>query len=1217
MSVRVDSDAEPPADSVVPLDDETDTAYLSAPDEIATHSSKRGLRCPTVFRSGHQVLRGRKRVLLSTASFIALLVLYYVYVLPALWPCSNYFTLMLLFGIIEGMLLFFAAIWRAYTSTSSHSSRRRSPRARRLRRSYSSDASFNTTTDEDLSETDRSDYYSDGIELEDRKLPATPPQPPPPPPQSQSQPPAAAVSSSGMIGAGAGGNVGGVDYDDYVDDDDDDDDEELNSISAKRPSQPSSPVKLPPHRRRARGARRRDDDSDALTTEDDLDDNDATSAPVDDDAEQNLRLLVDSEPLSLGGEPRQPLGSGVGARQKEKGVWKRCVALRARHVSFNFCLTLFGVVNAIVILALVSAVLYIRGFTLPVVSGRLTVAGLLAPAFIERDTNGVIHVRADNEHDLFFAQGFVSAQERLFQLEFQRRLGAGRLSERLGNATISLDRYFRTLGLRRAAELSLPLLSKSSRDAIEAFVEGINAFLATEPPLPIEFGVLEYLRSDIEPFTVVDVVQWSKVMAYDLSNNMHEEMRRFELARNVSAARMAQFFPDYDTAAFPTVVEGVDLRDDLLAAHVAQVRAAAAAATARRGGASERRRSSGSPGEALGAGAARRFVGARYAGTDDEVPAPKFAALERLLQRFAGWRHGARASNNWAVHGQHTRSGRPLLANDPHLGLSTPAIWLLIRLQCPTISAIGAAFPSSPGVILGRNDYIAWGVTNLGTDVQDLFVLDTINATAYMHNGEPRAFVVRNETIVVKRPLLLQEPYRIELTIRESVHGPVLSDHIDIAGADSRAVALRWLALDAADSSINAFDGIQRAQNWSAFRDAVSKLVTPASNFVYADVSGNIGYQASGAVPVRVAGHDGRAPVSGNGTLDWLGVAPFSTLPFVLNPQSGYVVSANNRVSPPAADASLLLNNGDWGSGYRARRISEMLRQKRRLSVDDMKAMQTDLSDGLFDDLAPLIGGLLKTNLLSDRERKWLNQLSVWDGLLTVQSREGTVFLTWVEHLLDSARAEMGDRVRPSTLFVHYTFGRFVDGELPFDAVCLADLPPSERTTQVSHTAAANATAATTAAPGAPPMNDACVRFAARSFSRALQQLFDNWSDVVALGKRQQVVFEHPVLKGTQLGCFYERHSDVGGSPWTVNPSGGVLHGDAGSVRKANHGASYRQIVDFGDFSQSVFVSTLGQGEQPMSPFFDSFLEKWLTGGYVPMMQQGVYASLQLTPDGL
>jgi penicillin amidase len=1179
------------ADAVIQLEDEaTSGGKPIGGEEKPTRSG--GIVCccrSSLSRVQPRVLRGRKRVLLSTASFIALLTLYYTYVLPALWHCSEYFTLMLMLGIVEGLLLFFAAIWHAYTSK--HSARRVAHRSSKSR------------SDDEYSETfsERSDYfdYSEGgtssaVEMSDALV--------------DSAPAAIGASSPPPLGNRVAQLSRSLA--------DDVDSSDGGGTAPASPLPPPRGRRSRVRRKRAPPRRRASSDFDSENAEDEADD-DFGARPLSADEEDDED--EDDVPRPLANSTGSVGGDASSEPTKKRGILRRCVALRARTISFNFCLTCFGIVNACVILFLVSAVFYLRDFTLPSVSGVLTVPGLQATATVQRDTNGVIHVRAENEHDLFFAQGFVSAQDRLFQIEFQRRLGAGRLSERLGNATISLDRYFRTLGLRRAAELAWPTLTQQTRDGVVAFVDGVNAFLASQPPLPIEFSLLEYTRQDIEPFTAIDVVQWSKVMAYDLSMNMHDELERFELAQNVSAERMAQFFPDYDTTAFPTVTDANDLKVDLLARHVAQVRAAV----------SQRSRSAAdsepaSPNVAAAVvapanGDAPADVAARVMHTNEPVEAPSVSHLEGLLSRYAGWRRGARASNNWAVHGMHTRSGRPLLANDPHLSFSTPAIWLLMHLQSPTINTIGAAFASSPGVILGRNDYIAWGVTNVGTDVQDLYVLDTVNRTTYRHNGELRTFVLRNETILVKRPLLLK-PYEIELVVRETVHGPVVSDHVVIKGADARDLALRWSALDATDSSMNAFNGVMRAQNWTAFRDAVALLSTPASNFVYADVSGNIGYQTTGVVPVRVAQHDGRMPVSGNGSFDWLGYAPFTTLPSVLNPESGYVVSANNRVSPASFDASLILNNGDWSPGFRARRITELLHQHRRLTVDDMKAMQMDRNSGLFDDLAPLIAGVLRTNLLTDRERDWLSRLAHWDGSLTAESREGTVFLAWIEQLLDSARGELGAGHRPSILFVHYTFGRFVDGELPYDTVCLDDLPPAARTASsrtaapmpLNGTAAASSTDNSTRA--SEVYSNACVGFAARAFGRALQELYDNWSDVVALGKRQQVVFEHEILKDTQLGCFYERHSDVGGDPWTVNPSGGVLRGAVGSVRKAEHGASYRQVVDFSDFSQSVFMSTIGQGEQPMSPFFDTYLERWLTGKYNPMMQEGVYSSLQLVP---
>lgn len=366
---------------------------------------------------------------------------------------------------------------------------------------------------------------------------------------------------------------------------------------------------------------------------------------------------------------------------------------------------------------------YLRASTAPQLDGELALEGLREPVRVEREPSGVPHIRAESEHDLLFALGAVHAQDRLWQMEFQRRVGAGRLSEVLGEGTVEQDRFLRTVGFYEAAEDAYRSLTPEGKGAMDAYVAGINAYLGTDPGLPLEFRLLRY---EPEPWRPADVMVWAKMMSLDLSANYESELTRYRLrARGLSPERISELLPPYPADA-PTILGDADLR------------------------------------------------------------APEWAEGERARGLLALRRSlpvSVEASNNWVVGGGLTRSGEPLLADDPHLGLQVPSIWYLAHLESPTLGAIGATLPGLPGVVIGRNDRISWGVTNVGADVQDLYVLDeTADGRAYRYGGEERRYETRREVIKVSGAR------DVRLTVLETAHGPVVSDVVEAPeGSAARA----------------------------------------------------------------------------------------------------------------------------------------------------------------------------------------------------------------------------------------------------------------------------------------------------------------------------------------------------------------------------------------------------------------------------------------------
>ncbi len=497
---------------------------------------------------------------------------------------------------------------------------------------------------------------------------------------------------------------------------------------------------------------------------------------------------------------------------------------------------LLGLGLLLVLLLALSGYLYLRSF-LPQEEGRIALKGLSAPVEVVRDGKGVVRIRAATLRDLFFAQGFVHAQERLWQMEFQRRVGQGRLSEVLGEATLPQDRFLRTWGFYRAARSAYERLYPEEKEAVDAYAAGVNAFLASGASLPLEFRLLGFRP---EPWTGPDVLVWAKMMSYDLSGNWEEELKRHRLlARGVSPERLLELMPPYPEDA-PTVLRAEDLRLPL---------------------------------------------------KREEAPS---ALLQVAPPRFV------EASNNWVVAGSRTATGKPFLANDPHLALQAPSLWFLMALEAPGLRAMGASLPGLPGIVIGRNDRIAWGVTNVGADVEDLYLLEEVEGRGYRYKGR-----------VVLRGAGGKDPgegregggsegtgdglwprdHRCPQGPSQDPHGPPLGEP------------------GPGRPHPHGLPGGEPGKKLGRISKGPGAYSAPSQNFVYADVEGNIGYIAPGKFPIRREGHTGMVPVPGNGEWDWLGYRSPAEWPRAFNPPRGYIVTANHKVTPKGFPYALTY---DW-----------------------------------------------------------------------------------------------------------------------------------------------------------------------------------------------------------------------------------------------------------------------------------------------------------------
>lgn len=743
---------------------------------------------------------------------------------------------------------------------------------------------------------------------------------------------------------------------------------------------------------------------------------------------------------------------------------------------------------------------WLRGATLPQHSGRLALQGLMAPVEVLREPSGMVHLKAQSEEDLFFALGVVHAQDRLWQMEFQRRVGAGRLSEVVGPATLKQDKFLRTWGFYLAAEQAYESLSPEGKAIVDAYVAGINAYLKTNPPLPLEYRLLGFRP---EPWKAADVLVWAKMMAYDLSANWEEELKRYRLlAKGVKPERLSQLLPPYPANGV-TILQAADLPP---------------------------------------------LPNPQLAPEPNPAPKPDAAAraqAEALLELAQSIPRFMEASNNWVVAGSRTTTGKPLLADDPHLGLGVPSLWYLAHLEAPGYRAIGATLPGVPGVVIGHNDRIAWGVTNVGADVQDLYVLEDNASAGYRYKGRLEPYRVRDEVIKVKG-----QP-DVVLKVRQTVYGPVISDAVDVPGG--KPLALRWTALDAQDRLLEAFVGINRAKNWQEFTEALSLYSTPSQNFVYADVDGNIGYIAPGKFPIRKPGHSGLTPVPGDGSFDWQGYVPFERWAKVLNPKEGFIVTANNRVLPPGYPNQMSL---EWAEPLRAERIRQMILAKPKLGLEDMQAMQQDQYSLLYRDFRPLLQSL---SALSERANVWKARLLAWDGHMHPDSVEATVFQAWYTELTRLPAKEVDQAFWDEPRYL-------------LEAMRSGDPNCDQKETDVL---------------------ESCLDYAALALDAALDRLGDNpppW------GKLHQAVFDHPILTNSPLKRFSDRRVAFGGDRYTVN----VGPYDPKTFEQS-HGPSYRHIVDLAELNNSRFIHPMGQSGHLLSPQFDDLLSLWQQGLYLPM----------------
>lgn len=596
----------------------------------------------------------------------------------------------------------------------------------------------------------------------------------------------------------------------------------------------------------------------------------------------------------------------------------------------------------------------------PETSGQLEIEGLTSSVSVHRDAQGVPTIYADNASDLFRAQGFVSAQDRFFEMDLRRHVTAGRLSELVGSAGLDKDKVIRTMGWRRIAEQELPKLAPETRQYLQAYADGVNAYIKkaeTPEKMSLEYTVLARRNPGyrVEPWTPVDSLSWLKAMAWDLRGNYNDELARARLSRTTRSLKQINLlYPPYP----------VDRNQPILSEQDWQPASASDQAA------------SPAP-EALKA----------MRSEDGNAAIDSALASVNAVPSSLGRGDGI-GSNSWVVSGSRTTTGKPLLANDPHLALSIPGIWGQVNLQCRTLSAAcpfqvsGFTFSGLPGVVVGHNDKVAWGLTNLGPDVTD-FYLEQVSGDGYLRDGLTKPLETRQEVIKVAGGA------DVPLTVRSTVHGPIMSDivpAIDAAGdrsvvrgapqSNRYAVSLAWTALTPGTTA-DAIFALNRATNWSDFRKAAALFSVPSQNLVYADTAGHIGYQAPGKIPVRRSATPGAPPgfwpsPGWDSQWDWKGYVPFDDMPNTFDPAEGFIVTANQAVS--ASPTPFLTS--EWDYGFRAQRIRTLLAATPKVSPETMSQIQGDTRNTYAPGLVERLLAVQVDDFTAQAQRL----LRDWDG---------------------------------------------------------------------------------------------------------------------------------------------------------------------------------------------------------------------------------------------
>ncbi|HEY0756389.1 MAG TPA: penicillin acylase family protein [Ktedonobacteraceae bacterium] len=764
---------------------------------------------------------------------------------------------------------------------------------------------------------------------------------------------------------------------------------------------------------------------------------------------------------------------------------------------------------------------------LPKTNGVLRLEELHESVEIVTDHYGVPHIYAHNEDDLYLAQGYIHAQYRLWQMELNRRIGSGRLSEIFGELTIEADRFTRRLGMHRAAAAGIQALSPHSTRILNAYARGVNAFISNHRNnLPLEFTLL---RVNPEPWQISDTLQWGKMMGWNLGGNWETEIVRARLVAKLGPERAALLETGYD-AEHPLIIP----------------------------------------------------PGVAYAGANLGI-LEQYAALKQLSG--FGLLGG---SNNWVVDGSMTTTGQPLLCNDPHLGQAAPSIWFECHLVAGDHDVVGASFPGSPGIIIGHNRHVAWGVTNAVSDVEDLYIekFNPENPHEYEFMGHWEKAQVYREEIKVKGR---QEPLVEE--VRVTRHGPILTsikgstDAQNGALAEELPLALRWTALEH-HNLIDAIEKMALSNNIDEFRSALRYWDAPAQNFVFADTNGNIGYLMAGAIPTRSQGQSLVPSPGWNGTCEWTGLIPFEELPQTTNPPQHFIVTANNRVID---DSYPYYITHEWLNGYRAQRIRDLLTSKGKLSPSDMASIQADQYSLPAKSLVPYMLSIAPRTQLAVLAQ---NILRTWNYVLASNSAGAAIYTTFLrklEYIIFAAVLGDDEELLKGYLGVGTTLLSITNGYTGRGKPLIIRLLNTQDDSWFANSVLPNG-------PRTWP-------FALLSaFEATLDELRDklgNDPNRWHYGLIHKMTYAHALGRARPLDKIFNRGPyAVGGDIDTIN-MGAVSPVEPETVITV---PSFRMIANLADLAASLSMHSPGQSGHPASKHYDDFIKSWLKVEHHPML---------------
>jgi penicillin G amidase len=831
--------------------------------------------------------------------------------------------------------------------------------------------------------------------------------------------------------------------------------------------------------------------------------------------------------------------------------------------------TIRRALSGLVILAILLSIfgVFTVQHSFPQVDGILRLPGLNAPVQVIRDDQGIPNIYAASTHDLFMAQGYIHAQERFWQMDFWRHIGAGRLSELFGKSEVETDAFLRTMGWGQIAKQEWASASPADQAILQAYADGVNAYLAGHKgtAISLEYGVLKLLNPHYapEPWQPVNTLTWAKAMAWDLRGNIDEEIERAMLLKSLTSQQVDQLFPPYPQD-HPVIVPGFS--------------------------------------STLSGSLTKPTNSPELPGTQLANVQAAFSSLDALL----GPSTSEIGSNSWVISGTLTATGKPILANDPHLGSQIPSIWYQIGLHCQPrtdtcpFEVAGFSFAGVPGVVIGHNDRVAWGFTNNGPDVMDLYIekVNPANPNQYEVNGKWVDMVVRTESIAVSGG----QP--VTLSVRSTRHGPVVSavyipenfsGQSGVALPDNYVISLQWTALQPAHI-FDAVWGFDTARNWEEFRQAAQAFTVPAQNLVYADVDGNIGYQMPGLIPLRASG-DGRLPVPGwTDAYEWKGFIPFEQLPNAYNPPSGYIVTANNAVVGP--DYPYLITS-DWDYGFRARRITDLITQAPgKIDLAYIQGMQFDSTSLNAETLVPVLTGL-KVQWGTPEQAAALELLNKWDFRETMDSKAALIFENFWKYLLKDSisNKNIPEKYLPEGGNRWY--------EVMRELVQQPDSPWWDDP----------------ATSGKLETRDDTF---ARAFMESVAELqgqygkdpgrWPGWGDAHTITFKNQSLGQSGVAPIEAL--FNRGPFRTAGGSSIVNATGW----DVSKSFQVNWLPSMRMIVDLGNLDNSLTVHTTGESGHAYHPHYIDLESLWANGKYYPMLwdvqsvQKGAADTLELTP---